>query len=67
MTDTLSEFVITEGRAYHRGDVVILRMRENVRPESWERVHMMLRDLREKTGVEFVLISSDVEVVEPEP
>ena len=58
------EFVVTEGRAYHAGDVVLLRapIRSG---EQLERVRASLEGLEEKTGVVFVVMDESVEVVEP--
>jgi hypothetical protein len=61
----LSDFVITEGRAYHDGDVVLLRSKVNLSTAATEAAVTRLAELSLKTGVQFVFLSPEIEVVEP--
>jgi hypothetical protein len=65
MTET-PDFVITEGRAYHPGDVVLLRIRDGgIDADGWKIVRWQFDDIEAKTGLKFVLLSDRMEVVEP--
>lgn len=61
----IEDFVVTEGRAYHAGDVVILRARRSLTGDEQERARAILNDITQNTGVSFVLLMQEMEVVEP--
>ena len=56
--------VVQHGRAFRSGDVVLLRSRLPISREAHERFREMMADLEAETGVRFVLLSHDIEVVE---
>jgi hypothetical protein len=56
---------VTEGRAYHRGDVVLLRIKGRASFDYMQQARAGLAQFTEKTGVEFLLLDESVEVVEP--
>lgn len=55
---------VTEGRAYHPGDTVILRL-HHADAEFYRMVQNRMKELTDQTGVFFVVIGEGVEVVEP--
>jgi len=55
------------GRAFHRGDVVFLRLTDELPQQAWERVLDGFRDLLERTGVEVVVLGPSVQLVEQAP
>lgn len=59
------ELGVTEGRAYHAGDVVLLRSKTPLNVSARERIHATLAQLEEKSGVTFVMLEANIEVVEP--
>jgi hypothetical protein len=61
----LADLIVTEGRAYRRGDVVLLRCHYPLPFDGFVRARATLDAIPRKTGVEFVLLDPDVEVVEP--
>lgn len=56
---------VVEGRAYHSGDVVLLRSSVPLDEATFERFKAMAKDLEEQTDVTFVILEPTVEVVEP--
>jgi hypothetical protein len=58
---------ISEGRAYHRGDVVLLRSKVRLPDPAWERWTEYCKRITEETGVRFVVLDANIEVVEPKP
>lgn len=56
---------VTEGRAYHRGDVVFIRLKVEVPLDTYRLVAEGYRELQERTGVEVVLLGPQSEIVEP--
>jgi hypothetical protein len=59
------DLVITEGRAYHRGDVVLLRSNTVQSPEAFERFAAECTLMSKRTGVTFVALDPFINVVEP--
>lgn len=55
---------VTEGRAYHKGDVVLLRFIESVHPDTWAKAAAAIRELNQEAPVRFILLSHELEVVE---
>jgi hypothetical protein len=64
---TLTDLVVTEGRAYRRGDVILLRFKGGgrVTPETSAHFADLASDFADRTGVHFVLLDDAFEVVEP--
>jgi len=58
---------VAYGRAFHRGDVVFLRTTDELPQEAMERVLDGFRGLKERTGVEVVVLGPSVELVEKAP
>jgi hypothetical protein len=56
---------ISEGRAYHAGDVVIVRPKDHLSNESRRRLRFELEKVTEQTGVEFVIFDEFLEILEP--
>lgn len=66
VSDDLSELVITQGRAYHAGDVVVIRMAYPLTEQEMARITDRFADVSAETGVKFVLLDPALTVVEPE-
>lgn len=58
---------VSEGKAFHRGDVVILRCLRPLNEQTLARLCELVRPLSDRTGIEFVFIDDTLEVVEPKP
>lgn len=61
----IDELGVTEGRAYHAGDVVLLRSKAPLREQDFQRISASLELLSEKSRVIFVMLDDNIEVVEP--
>ena len=57
---------VEEGRAFHAGDVIILRC-EMRSQEAFKRVRESLDGFEQKAGVTILLVDASVEVVQPRP
>lgn len=64
----MDELVVTQGRAYQRGDVILLRYRNESEVTDQERdiVNTKLDIVAKEFGVGFVLLGANLEIVEPE-
>jgi hypothetical protein len=58
---------ITEGRAYRRGDLIILRSKRHLESYELEYLQSVLKAHGEPLGITFLILASDIEVVEPQP
>lgn len=56
---------VTEGRAYHRGDVVFIRTKIELSQSEFMRLAEAYREFGERTGVEVVVLGPGAEIVEP--
>ena len=56
-----------ETATFRAGDVVLLRWREPMSLAAMDRMNAQLKDLSDETGVKFVLLGSDIDVIVPEP
>jgi len=54
-----------ETATFRPGDVVLLRVRDGVSQAGFERMADHFERMEEHTGVKFVLIGSDLEVIVP--
>jgi hypothetical protein len=53
--------------AWHvkRGDLILLRSNVEMSPDALERARFLLQKVTEKTGVEFLILHPEMEVVGP--
>lgn len=65
--DPNHEIRVTEGKAFHRGDVVVLRLtgERRMTADIAERLRAALNPFEADTGVRFLVLDQDVELVEP--
>jgi hypothetical protein len=65
----MSEYIsahITEGRAYHKGDLILLRPKHDLDPVEHEFIQTLLTVRGDQLGVTFLMLPAYLEVVEPE-
>jgi hypothetical protein len=61
----LSELATFETATFHRGDVVCLRTRGTMSEGAMERLSYNLKLFTERTGVDFLILTPEIDVVIP--
>lgn len=62
----MDEFPIERGYVYRKGDVVLLQIADSLSPRMQALMQEQLTPLKEKHGIEFVLLGPQIKVVDPD-